>query len=74
MKWIKRLYFKLVPTYKRTEFGSFPWSLADRMIKDNEGKPEHEKWIIAKEEDSNFRPLSFIEPHVYLEKRIRILE
>ena len=75
MKWLRKIYYRLFPTYRRLALVSVPYSLADRMIRENEGKPENEQWVIAHEEDVNItQSLSFIvEPHVYLERKERIL-
>lgn len=73
MKKLRQLYYLVFPTYKRLAVGSFPYSLADKMLRDSENKPEEEKWRVCFEmEDRNYpNPLN---PHVWLEQRKRIIE
>ncbi|MFH1585236.1 MAG: hypothetical protein ABIB79_00530 [archaeon] len=66
---IKKLYYKIFKRYQRTDYRFLPYHEADDLIKNNEGKPEHEQWVIAKEEDYN-TCIGF----VHLERRERILE
>jgi hypothetical protein len=67
MKKLRKIYFKLFPTYRvlRTVFVTY--EVADEMIKLSEGKPENEQWVLAKEEDTNHL-IGF----VYLCKKERI--
>ena len=67
-KIIKRLYYKVFKCYRRLDYRFLRYDEADDLIKNNEGKPEHEQWVIAKEEDNNSGVF------VYLERRERILE
>ncbi len=62
MKFLRRLYYRLVPTYKRVDFIICTWDQGDELIKKN---PE---WQIA-EEDKNY-----MYPMVALEITKRITE
>lgn len=70
MKRIRKIYFRIFKHYRRLEIRLFEYQGADRLIRQNEGKPESEQWVIAiPEEDTNFAY-----GYVYLERRERILE
>jgi hypothetical protein len=62
MKTLRKLYYRLIPTYKRVDFKVCTWEAGDILIK---GNP---KWRIAKEDGH----LSY--PFVALEIRERIYE
>ncbi len=53
MKRLRRIYFKLFPTYKEIEVKCFTWAQADDLMKSEIGKPAKERWAISKEEDNN---------------------
>ena len=69
MKRLKKIYYKLFPHYRvlETRFVSYPE--ADKMIRLTEDSSESEKWVLAKEEDTN-RIIGM----VYLCRKIRIVE
>ena len=52
-QWLRKLYFRVVPRYRRLEYRSFSYAEADRLIRENEGKPERDQWVLAEEEDWN---------------------
>jgi hypothetical protein len=52
---LKRLYYKIFPTYKRIDFKVCTWEEADKLIKENP------KWSIAKEDAGLTYPLVAIE-------------
>ena len=62
MKWLRKIYYRLVPTYKRVEYTVRTWDDADKLIKENPN------WVIAKE-DGNYTY-----PWVALEIKERITE
>lgn len=64
MKTLRRLYFRLFPTYRRVDFKCILWDEADRLLK----SPDGPNWRIA-EEDAGLMP-----PIVALEKIERITE
>jgi len=68
MKSLKRLYLKLFRHYNRLEFKFCNYDEADRLIRQNEGKPESDQWVLAPEEDNNH-----VYGWVYIERRERIL-
>ncbi len=68
MKAIRRVWFKIFPTYKRLELKFCKYSEADALMRLNEKNPEEQQWRLAKEEDKNFQP-----GMVYIERRVRIL-
>lgn len=70
MKWIRRFYFRIFKHYKRLEIRLVTYAEGDKLIRQNEGKPESEQWILAiPEEDTNFAY-----GYVFLERHERILE
>ena len=68
MNWLKRIYYRVFPHYRRLESGLFDYATANKMIRGNEGKPDSECWVIANEEDHNTSRAI-----VFLERRERIL-
>jgi hypothetical protein len=54
--------------YQRIECVFVQWAVADKLLRDNEGKPEHEQWRLAPEEDTNY-----VIGYIYLERRARII-
>jgi hypothetical protein len=62
MKKLIRLYYLLIPTYKRLDFKIMNWVDADRLIKREPG------WSIAKEDETLGYPL------VAIQKKVRIYE
>ncbi len=70
MKWLRRLFFRLIPCYRRLEIKMFTYAQADDLLDANEGKPESEQWRLAPEEDDNHPDVAgWI---VLLERRERI--
>lgn len=67
-KFTRRIFFKMFKRYRRLEMKRVAWQDGDILIRSNEGKPENEQWVIAREEDNNFNY-----GWVYLERRERIL-
>lgn len=67
MNLVRRIYFKLFRHYRRLEVRCVSWSEGSQMLSRNAGKPPCDRWIIAKEEDTN-RQLGV----VWLERRERI--
>lgn len=59
--------FKRKPKYRRLELKFVDYATGDKMIRGNEGKPESEQWVIAKEEDTNYSI-----GWVYLERREKV--
>lgn len=55
MKAFRKLYYKLVPTYKRLDFKIVTWDEGDKLIKSNP------KWKIAKENQGLRFPLVALE-------------
>ncbi len=64
MKYIKRIYYKLIPTYRRLELRTCTWTEGDRLIKEN---PD-QNWSIAKEDQHVTYPI------VILERKERITQ
>lgn len=69
VKTLRRLFFRFFNRYRRLELKRFAHVDADRLLRENEGKPEGAQWHIAREEDANRVPLT-----VWLERRVRITE
>lgn len=69
MKKLRKIFFKVFKFYRRLELKYIAYPEADELIRDNYGKPDEEKWILALEEDNNH-----MYGMVYLERRERITE
>lgn len=69
MKFLRRFWFKVFPKFERLELRFLPYNEADQLIRESEGKPEDQQWVIAREEDGN--TVAYM---VYLERRRRVLE
>lgn len=69
MKLLKKIYYTLFVRYRRLELQGMFLSDADRLLRQNEGKPEGAQWRIAHEEDYNRVP-----GIVWLERRVRVRE
>ena len=67
---LRKLYYKIFPTYRRLELKFVNYSEGDKLIRQSAGKPESEKWVIAKPEEDRNRRLGM----VYLERKERILK
>lgn len=63
-------FFRWFPHYERLELRVVSYPEADQLIRNSEGQPEAEQWVIAREEDKN-RAYGVC---VFLERRRRILE
>ena len=63
----KKLYYKIFPTYKVLETKLVTCPEGDTMIRETHGKPEAERWVLAKEEDFNLA-----RGMVYLCRKVRI--
>jgi hypothetical protein len=66
---IRKLFYKIFKRYRRLEAKCITWDEADTLLRKNEGKPESEQWVLAKEEDFN-RTIGM----VYLERKERITQ
>lgn len=64
---LKKLYYKIFKTYKVLETKFVTWDEGDKMIRATHDKPEEEKWVLAKEEDTNH-----IMGMVYLCRKVRV--
>lgn len=64
---LKKLYYLLFPTYVVLETKFVTYQEGDQMIKESADKPESERWVLAKEEDTNH-----VFGMVYLCRKIRI--
>ena len=71
MKFLRRWYYKLFPTYRRLELRCVNYFDANKMLRESEGKPEGELWHLAIPEEDYNRMSGFM---VYLERKIRIYE
>lgn len=69
MKKLRRLYYRLFPTYKRLELKFCSYAEADELIKSNDARSFPFKWYLAKEEDTNH-----VIGMVYIERKERIWE
>jgi hypothetical protein len=69
MKQLRKLYYSIFKRYERLELRVFNYAEADKVLKENDSKPEEEKWHLAKEEDDNH-----FYGYVYLERKKRIWE
>lgn len=69
MKTLIRLYYKYFPNYTVLETKCVTYAEGDKMIKESADKPESERWVLAKEEDTN--PVIGL---VYLCRKVRIWE
>jgi flagellar motor component MotA len=68
-KKIRQVYFKIFKHYRRIDFKCFTYLDAGKLLDQNEGKQENERWRLAEEEDDN-EMYGF----VYLERVERITE
>ena len=62
MRWLRKLYYKLVPTYRRLDFKVCSWDEGERLIKENCN------WVTANED------INYTYPFVALEIKERIVE
>jgi hypothetical protein len=67
---LKKLYYRLFPTYKVLETQLVTYQEGDKMIRETHDKPEAERWVLAKEEDTNY--ISYTTPMVYLCRKVKI--
>jgi hypothetical protein len=66
---MKKIFYKIFKRYKVLETKFVTYKEGDKMCRDTHDKPEEEKWVLAKEEDSN-RIIGM----VYLCRRVRLME
>jgi len=52
---LKKLYYTIFPHYKVLETKFVTYAEGDKMIRETHDKPEAERWVLAKEEDTNQR-------------------
>jgi hypothetical protein len=64
---IRKIFYALFKRYKRLELRCFTYAEGDKLLRANNGKPEDQQWVLAKEEDTN-RKYGM----VYLQRRVRI--
>jgi len=69
LKKIKQLYYRIFKTYVVLETRLVTYSEGDKLIKESANKPDWEKWVLAKEEDTNS-----VYGTVYLCRKFRIVE
>ena len=69
MKFLRRIYYKLNPTYRVLETKFVTYEEGDKMIRETHDKPESERWVLADDEGTNR-----IMGMVYLCRKIRIFE
>ena len=53
MKSLIKLYYKFFPTYNILETKFVTYQEGDKLLRETHDKPETEKWVLAKEEDTN---------------------
>lgn len=66
---MRKLFYRIFKCYKVLETRCFTWEEADLIIKQTHDKPESERWVIAKEEDTNH-----VIGIVWLCRKVRITE
>lgn len=67
MNVLKKLYYKIFPTYKVLETQFVTYERGDQMIRESANWIEGRRWVLAKEEDTNH-----IIGMVYLCRKVRI--
>ncbi len=67
--WIRKLFFSIIPVYRRLELKCFNFIDADELLRECQNEPEEWQWHIAKEEDYNTTIGT-----VWLERKKRIIE
>jgi len=68
MNMLKKFYYRLFKTYRVLETKFVTYQEGDKMIRQTSGKPDKERWVLAKEEDTNH-----IIGMVYLCRKERVL-
>lgn len=68
MKWLRKWFFALVPRYNILERKCFTYIEADKLLRDNEGKPESQQWML----DTYYEDRNCVPFVVYLMRRERI--
>jgi len=53
MRVLKKLYYKIFKHYQVLETKFVSYQDGDKMIRETHDKPKAERWLLAKEEDSN---------------------
>ena len=69
MKRLRKFYYRIFKTYNVLETKFVTYSEGDRMIKETNNKSEEEKWVLAKEEDTNK-----VIGMVYLCRKVQIID
>lgn len=69
MGWIKKLYYKLFPTYREVDIMPVSYEEGDKMIKESIHRSKENQWVLSKLEDTNT-----VYGVVVLCKKIRIWE
>lgn len=69
MKKLRKIYYKIFKHYTILETKFISYQEGDKMIRETHDKPEREKWVLAKEEDTN-RVIGM----VYLCRKERIVD
>lgn len=70
MKKLRRLWFRLFHTYECLGVRCVAYERADQLIRDSEGKPETEQWVICSRLEDKNRMIGVC----WLEQRRRIVE
>jgi hypothetical protein len=68
MKWLRKIWLRWFPQYRRLEIKLVTYAEGDRMIRDTHGKTEAERWHIAIPEEDINHAFGL----VYLERKERI--
>ncbi len=68
MKLLKRLWYRLVPTYRRLELRCVTYAHGDTLIRGSAEKPESKRWKLATFEEDRNRRIGF----VFIERRERV--
>jgi len=69
MKLLKKLYYKIFPTYTERDEGLYGYLEADQMISDSINSEDSEQWELSKLEDGNLTI-----GYVWLCKKTRVIE
>lgn len=64
---LKKLYYKIFKHYEVIETKFVPYQNGDKMIRETHDKPEAERWVLAKEEDTN-RAIGMV--YLYRKRRV----
>lgn len=53
MKYLRRIWLRLWPQYRRIEFRRTTYAQADQLIRESQHYTEFQRWVVAREEDTN---------------------